>query len=48
MGKWFFKRRPATKSSHAKRIARKLGVPVIEIKLSRVDPMDLRGLPVDA
>jgi hypothetical protein len=32
----------------AERVAKELGVPVIDIKMSEMDPKDLRGLPLDS
>lgn len=43
--KWLFLREPRTKSEIVKQAAKKHGLPVIDIKLSTMDPKDLRGLP---
>lgn len=45
LDKWQFLREPRTKSEIVKQAARKHGFPVIDIKLTTMDPTDLRGLP---
>lgn len=45
LDKWQFLREPRTKSEIVQQAARKHGFPVIDIKLTTMEPKDLRGLP---
>lgn len=40
--------RELTKSEVVKDVARKHGLPVLDVKLTTMDPKDLRGIPLDS
>lgn len=41
-----FRKRPKTKADLVRDFAKRSGLPVVELKLSRIEPCDLKGLPL--